>query len=251
MVKIFCHISLLFFLLQFAFCNCSFAQDADKQAKLRLAQGFEEAGEWERAVAIYENLSALEPNNYLFLDGLQRSYSRIKEYGKAMNVIRRWLVFQPRDISKMTTLGGLYYDSGNEAAADSVWKSVIAIEPHNLQIYRIVADEMLEHRLYDPCIRTYLDGRSISKNNEAFADELGNLYTALQQYKSATKEYLRLIKTTPEQLSFIQSRLGTFTAKPEGISAASEVVKSELENLQNNIGTASIICMVIIRGTAI
>ena len=211
------------------------AQDTDKLMKLRLAQGFEEAGEWERAVVLFEDLSTLEPTNYLFLDGLQRSYTQIKEYGKAINVIRRWLIVQPRDISKMTTLGGLYYDSGNEAAADSVWKSVIAIDPRNVQMYRLVADEMLQHRMYDQCIRLYLDGRSMSKSDAAFADELGNLYTALQQYTSATKEYLRLIKTTPDQLPFIQSRLSAFTSKPEGLSAASETVRDELKNLPDNI----------------
>jgi tetratricopeptide (TPR) repeat protein len=213
----------------------AYAQDTDKLAKLRLAQGFEESGEWERAVALYDDLSKLEPNNYLFLDGLQRSYMQIKEYGKAINVIRRWLIFQPGDMNKMTALGGLYYDAGNEAAADSVWKSVIAIDPHNIQIYRVVANEMLQHRMYDQCIKTYLNGRSISKNDAMFADELGNLYAMLQQYTPASKEYLRLIKTTPEQLPLVQSRLSIFTAKPEGISAASETVKDELKNLPDNI----------------
>jgi tetratricopeptide (TPR) repeat protein len=226
---------LLMFIVNSIICTCAFTQDNDKLAKLRLAQGFEEAGEWERAAALYEDLSTIEPNNFLYLDGLQRSYKQIKEYGKAINVIRRWLIIQPGDITKITALGGLYYDSGNEAAADSVWNSVIAIDPHNIQIYRVVANEMLEHRMYDQCIRTYLDGRSMSKSDATFADELGNLYAALQQYASATQEYLRLIKTTPEQLSLVQSRLSVFTAKPEGISAASETVKDELKNEPDNI----------------
>ena len=211
------------------------AQDTDKLAKLRLAQGFEESGEWERAVPLYEYLCTLEPNNFLFLDGLQRSYTQIKEYDKAIQVIRKWLIVQPRDVNKMTTLGGLYYDSGAEEAADSVWKLVIATEPQSMQLYRIVANEKLEHRLYDQSIRTYLDGRAASKNDAEFADELGNLYSALQQYSPATTEYLRLIKTTPEQLSLVQSRLSVFTAKPEGIRAASETVKEELNKFQNNI----------------
>jgi tetratricopeptide (TPR) repeat protein len=225
----------LLFILNFTFYYFSFSQDADKLAKLRLAQGFEEAGEWERAVALYEDLNKLEPNNFLFLDGLQRSYTQIKEYSKAINVIRRWLIVQPRDMIKMTTLGGLYYDSGNETAADSVWKSVIAIDPQNVQVYRVVANEMLQHRMYDQCIRMYLEGRTMSKSDVAFADELGTLYTALQDYTSATQEYLRLIKATPEQLSFIQSRLSVFTAKPEGVDAASAAVKDELKNSPDNI----------------
>lgn len=234
MIKLVSHIALLS-ILNIAFYNFSFTQDTDKTTKLRLAQGFEESGEWERAATLYEDLNTLEPNNYLFFDGLQRSYTQIKEYGKAINVIRRWLILQPRDINMMTTLGGLYYDSGNEVAADSVWKSVIAIDPRNTQLYRVVANEMLQHRMYDQCIRIYLDGRLMSKSDVMFADELGNLYTALQRYTLATREYILMIKTTPEQLSFIQSRLSSFTEKPEGISAASETVKDELKNLPNNI----------------
>jgi outer membrane protein assembly factor BamD (BamD/ComL family) len=226
---------MLLFIVDSIICTCAFTQDTDKLAKLRLAQGFEEAGEWERAAALYEDLDAVEPNNFLYLDGLQRSYKQIKEYGKAVNAIRRWLILQPHDIVKMTTLGGLYYDSGNKAAADSVWKSVVSMDPRNIQIYRVVANEMLEHRLYDQCIRMYLDGRSTSKSDVAFADELGNLYTALQQYNSAAKEYLRLIKTTPEQLSLVQSRLSVFTVKPEGITAAVETVKEELKKAPENI----------------
>jgi len=219
----------------FTFYSVPYAQEDDKITKLRLAQGFEEAGEWEHAVGLYEDLNRLDPKNFIFLDGLQRSYTQIKEYGKAINVVRRWLIYQPGDINKMTALGGLYYDSGNEAAADSMWKSVIAIDPRNTQCYRVVANEMLQHRLYDQCIRTYLDGRVISKSDAAFADDLGNLYAMLQQYAASTKEYLRLIKATPDQLPFIQSRLSTFTVKPEGFSAASEEVREEVKNSPDNI----------------
>jgi tetratricopeptide (TPR) repeat protein len=233
MIKVFIYSALLF-ILNFACCAFSFSQDADKLAKLRLAQGFEESGEWERALPLYENLNTVEPNNFLFLDGLQRCYTQIKEYDKAIKVIRRWLMLQPQDVNKMVTLGGLYYDSGAEASADSVWNHMIATEPKNMQLYRMVANEQLEHRLYDQCIQTYLQGRSMSTNDAEFADELGNLYSALQQYISATTEYLRLIKAAPDQLPLVQSRLSVFTAKPEGIHAASETVKEELDKFQDN-----------------
>jgi tetratricopeptide (TPR) repeat protein len=233
-VRIVVRSSFLFVVL-FALGNFSFGQEIDKLAKLRLAQGCEETGEWERATALYQDLCTLEPNNYLYLDGLQRSYTQIKEYNKAIGVIRRWLIIQPQDVNKMATLGGLYYDSGHEASADSVWNALLALDPHNTQLYRVVANEMLEHRMYDQCIRTYLAGRSASKNDATFADELGNLYSALQQYPAATKEYIRLINTTPDQLSFVQMRLGTFTVKPEGIRAATETVKDALNKVQGNI----------------
>ena len=225
----------LLFTLTFVFFNTAFPQDANTMTKLRLAQSFEEADEWERAATLYEELYKSEPANFIFLDGLRRSYIQLKEYDKAIGIIRRWFITHPRDINLMTTLGGLYYDSGNEPAADSVWKVVLSINPNNVQSYRIVANEMMQHRLYEQCIRTYIDGRTISKSEVLFADELGTLYTALQQYTSATQEYLRLVKKNPDQLSFVQSRLSAIILKPEALRTASEIVKREVENSSENI----------------
>ncbi len=210
------------------------AQETDQMTKLRLAQRFEQAGEWERAVALYEELYRSEPANYVYLDGLQRSYTQMKEYGKAIDIIRAYLHVQPNDVNLTTTLGGLYYDSGQEARADSIWKSVIAGNPKNAHLYRLVAGEMMEHRLYDECIRLYTAGRSVSNNEALFADELGNLYAALQQYASATREYARLLHTSPDQLLLVQSRLSVFTSKPEGLKAATNVIHAESENAPDN-----------------
>jgi DNA uptake lipoprotein len=225
----------LLFTFTFVLFNIVFSQDADKMMKLRLAQSFEEADEWERAVTVYEELYTSEPANYIFLDGLRRSYTQLKEYDKAIGIIRRWSITHPRDINLMTTLGGLYYDSGNETAADSVWKVVLSLDPNNVQSYRIVANEMMQHRLYEQCIRTYIDGRTMSKSEVLFADELGTLYVALQQYTSATQEYLRLMKKNPDQLLFVQSRLNAIILKPEALRAASEIVKAEVKISPDNI----------------
>jgi tetratricopeptide (TPR) repeat protein len=211
------------------------AQETDQMTKLRLAQRFEQAGEWERAVVLYEELYGSEPANYVYLDGLQRSYTQVKEYGKAVKIIRAYLRVRPNDVNLMTTLGGLYYDSGDEQRADSIWKAVIDVNPQNAHLYRLVAGEMMEHRLYDECIRTYTAARSISKNKALFADELGNLYTALQQYASAAREYAQLVQTSPDQLLLAQSRMSVFTSKPDGLKAAAEVVHTEVEEAPDNI----------------
>lgn len=211
------------------------AQESDQMAKLRLAERFEQAGEWERAVALYENLYRSEPTNYTYLDGLQRSYTQIKEYDKAIKVIRSWFLTQPKDVNLMSTLGGLYYDSGQESTADSIWQAVITIDPHNMQLYRLVANEMMEHRLYDQCIRMYTAGRIVSKNETMFADELGSLYSAIQQYGSAAKEYTQLVKKSPDQLLFAQSRLSALTSKPEALRATLKVVSAETATTSDNI----------------
>jgi tetratricopeptide (TPR) repeat protein len=228
----------IFLLITFAFVLFSpgFSQDADIKTKLRLAQILEREAEWEQAVVIYEELYKYDSGNYTYLNGLQRSYTQLKEYNKAIGVIHNWLIINPRDMILLTTLGGLYYDLGNESAADSAWKSALSIDPHNVQSYRIIADEMMKHRLYERCINTYINGRIMCKNEAIFADELGTLYFALQQYASAAQEYIRLIKNNPDQLSFVQSRFNSIITKPEALRAISETVKKEVKNVPENIG---------------
>jgi tetratricopeptide (TPR) repeat protein len=225
----------MIFILVGVWSGIVFPQENDRVIKLRLAQGFAEGGEWERSAALYEELYKSDPLNYTFLNGLQQSYTQLKEYDKAITIIRRWFVTHPRDITLMTTLGGLYYDSGRETTADSVWNSIVAADPRNLQTYRLVANEMMQHRLYDQCIRTYLGGRAMMNSETLFADELGTLYAALQQYPSAAKEYLRLIKKSPDQLAFVQSRLSAIIIKPEALQAIAETVNAAVSASQENI----------------
>jgi len=228
----------IFILFTFALTLFSpaFSQDTDQLIKLRIAQNLEQAGEWEHAVTIYEELYKSDSMNFIFVNGLQHCYTQLKEYDKAIVIIRRWFITHPGDVVLLTTLGGLYYNNGNEAAADSVWNVVMSIDPHNLQIYRVLAGEMMKHRLYEQSIRTYINGRTMGKNETLFADELGTLYAALQQYASAAREYIRLMKNNPDQLSFVESRLKAFIHRPEALRAVSETVKQEVKNASDNIG---------------
>ncbi len=236
------------FILSIVLTIVTLSQETEKMGRLRMAQGFEEAGEWERAVELYESLYNSEPRNYIFVDGLQRSYTQIKEYEKAIFVIRKWLTYQPRDINMKTKLGGLYYDSGNEIVADSIWKSIIASDPANIQLYRIVASEMLDHRLFDKSINIYIEGRRVGKKENLFADELGVIYSALQQYKSAAKEYALLVKFSPEQLPLAQSRLSSITQRPEALKSAIEVVSIDISSAPENIALKRLYVWLLIEG---
>ncbi|HET9130221.1 MAG TPA: tetratricopeptide repeat protein, partial [Terriglobia bacterium] len=199
------------------------AQDAEFQ--LRLAQSLEQGGEWDRAAAMYERLHHSEPDNEVYVQGLQRSYLRLREYGKAIDLVNQQIKRQPANVMLPVSLGGIYYESGSEQQADSVWNHVIQSNPSNIGVYRVVAAEMLEHRLFPQAIHAYLEGRTATGNENAFTDDLANLYTVLQQYEAASKEFIRLLKQSPQQLPFIESRIGSFTIRDAGLQAATSVTR--------------------------
>lgn len=217
------------------------AQEVDAAARFRLAQSFEQAGQWEKAATIYESLFESDRQNYLYFDGLRRSYTQLKEYDKAIQLVNERLLLQPDDVNVLSMLGGLYFKAGQEKKADSLWQNVIRSDPHNVNLYRLVTSQMIEHRLYDQAIRTYLSARAATGNQSLFNDELASLYGALLQFDAATKEYVTIIRTRPQQLPYVQLRMASFTSREEGRKAALSVVQEAVRKWSDEVPLRSLL----------
>ncbi len=211
------------------------AQDADAEFQLRLAQSFEQTGDWERAAALYEKLYGAQPDNELYFEGLRRANLQLRAYEKVVNLVELRLKAQPGNMALLASLGSIYYESGSEQKADSIWNRLIEIDPKNIGLYRVVASQMMEHRLFEQAVNTYRAGRTASGSENAFTDELAGLYTVLQQYTAASIEFIRLLKAYPQQLPFIENRIASFTIRDAGLRAAIEVTRDEVRRGPENI----------------
>lgn len=209
--------------------------------RLKLAQSFEQAGDWERAASLYESLYQSDPSNYVYFDGLRRSYTNLKQYEKAIALVEQRLELQPNDFPLKAALAGLYYQSEEEVVADSIWNLVLKSDPSNANLYRLVASQMIELRLYDKAIATYQRARTATANHRLFAEELASLFGALQQYEAATREYVNILQTNPQQLPFIQSRIASFTIRREATQAALRVVREEIKRTPENTALRSLL----------
>ena len=213
----------------------SSAQQVDIVARLRLAQSFEQAGEWDRAATLYESLLETQPENFVVLEGLRRAYTELKQYDKAVDLIRRQLVGKPADENLLSILGGLYDLSGEPQVADSIWHVVIRKDVKNPNLYRLIAAQLIEHRQYDKAISLYLEGREATKNQALYMEELASLYGALHQFESATHEFVKILRTNPQQVTYIQSRLSSFTGQEEGRLAALNVFRAEIARFPDEV----------------
>ena len=232
---------------------CAFAAFAGAQqigvvAKLRLAQSFEQAGEWDRAVNLYESLLEVNPQNFVVLDGLRRGYTELKQYDKAKDLVRHQLQGNPADENLLSILGGLYDLSGEPLVADSIWHVILKKDPKNVNLYRLIASQLIEHRQYDKAIEMYLEGREGTKNQNIFIEELASLYGALHQYDSATREFVKILRSNPQQATYIQSRLSSFTGREEGRLAALGVFKAEVESTPNDVPLHSVLAWIYMEG---
>ena len=234
-------------------CAWSFAvpalsQEVDLAAKLRLAQSFEQAGEWKKAAAVYESLLESNPDGFVVLDGLRRSYTEMKEYDKAIDLVRQQLWTKPLDENLLSVLGGLYDLAGKTQTADSVWHVVLRRDRQNANLYRMVAAQLIDHREYERAIQIYLEGREATKNQMLFLEELASLYGALHQYESAASEYIKLVRSNPQQVTYVEARLSSFTGREEARRAALVVVQKESQQAPEEVPILSLLAWLYMDG---
>jgi tetratricopeptide (TPR) repeat protein len=226
----------------------TFAQTPDAAMKLRLAQSLERSGDWERAIPIYESLLFGDPQNFVYFDALRRGYVQLKEYAKAIELIRYRLSLQPESAVLLSTLGGVYYQKGEEQRADSVWQAILRSNPSNVSLYRLIANQMMEFRLYDQAIALFLQARTVTGDANVFTGELANLYGVFQQYENAAREYIRLLTQQSSQLADVQSRMSLFLNRPEAITSATKAIREALESRGSSVPLRQLFAWILMEG---
>jgi tetratricopeptide (TPR) repeat protein len=202
------------------------AQSPD--AKFRLAQTYEQAGNFETAAKLYEELLAKDQSNYAYFESVRRMYLQLKRYDDAIALIRRRLATNSTDLPTRTALASTYYKAGMEKDAHTEWDKAIATDPGNPGVYRLVAQSMLENRLLDKTAELYRRARVACKDANLFTIDLAQLLASSMDYAGASVEFLSWLKQNPTQLGFVQARMAAYTNKEEGRSAAIDAVKAGL-----------------------
>lgn len=205
-----------------------FAQPNNDHNVFRLAQAFEQQGDHERALELYRSLYARDPNNFPYFDALRRTFVQLKKYDDAITLSRERLRLLPFDFGLQANIGSLYSMSGRSREADSVWNHVLVSAQKNQVLFRAVAAEQSNQRLFDKAIGTYQRGRKEIGDPFVFANEMGNLYTFMMDYENAAKEFLLLLRQNEQQFDFVQNRLAGIVSKADGLRAVSAVVASEV-----------------------
>lgn len=222
--------------LNTAFSLALMAQGREPDIKFRLAQSYEQSGDFESAVKLHEQILASDSSNIIILEALNRNYVQLKKYDAAIYLVSRALQRSPSDILLLSRLGTLYNLKGDEKHSTASWEKAIAVDPSREGTYRTVAASMTESRLFERAIDVYQRGRTACNAPGLFTNDIAYLYTITLNYTGATTEYIRLIRQTPTQLSYAQSRISSYIVRPDGLKGATTVAeefyKKEPDNLQ-------------------
>jgi cellulose synthase operon protein C len=208
--------------------------DDTLSARYELAETYLQAGQFDRATALLEDLYAAQPETYLFFDRLREAYESAERYDDAILLVEGHMQRQPENTSLFSVKARLLYLKGDEPGAFDAWDDAISADSDSRNTYLTVYQTMFDLRLTDQAIAVLERGREALGDESVFLTDLAYLYSTVGRHEEAVSEYLKLLAASERQLSFIRSRLSRFMEDPQalqaGIAAAEQGVRREPSN---------------------
>ena len=192
--------------------------------KFLLATTYMKDGQYERAIPVLEDLYDEDPSTNAYFLRLKESYSELKRYEDALTLIDDRMGYGPSPYL-LAERGALLFRMDDEEAARRSWRNAINLAPGRSLPYREVYRAMLSVRLYDSATEVLLEAREALAHPGAFRAELADLYSSSASYGLAMEEYVAMILESPDQASYVRSRLARLVQTDEMFEQAIPVVE--------------------------
>lgn len=218
------------------FVSAAHAQATDELNKLRIAGALEQAGEYEKAMDFYRQLYQIAPNNFVYFDGLRRTYMNLKKYDDAKSLIRDRIRIEPTNIVLFCELGDAYYKNDQRDSSMTIWNNAIATDPGNPNTYRAVANTMVSNRLFDNAIEVYKKAEAATNSKAMFVSEIARLYFLNMNYRESLRELLEMLQeqNTVSAVTNIEVQLGMYSSSKDAVEQFTEEMKKQVEDNPGN-----------------
>ncbi len=222
------------------------ANPADMQ--FRLAESYEQSGDFEPAVKLYESIYARDSSNMVVFEALRRDYMQLKWYDNAIALLERMIRKMPDNITLLSSLASVYILRSDEPKADAIWERAIGADPKHDVTYRLVGSAMLQTRQFERAINVYKRGRVACGDPALFAADIAYLYSITLKYSEATAEYLDMVRQNPAQLGYVESRISTYTGRTDGLNAATLTVEKAAKAEPGNLSCQQMLAWLYMEG---
>lgn len=188
-------------------------------ARFQLAESYLRAGQYDRAIALLEQLYASDSNSFVFYDRLKTAYENVKRYDDAVDLIEARLGAAPSPML-MAEKARMIYLSGDEAGAFRTWDEAVEMAPQTRSTYQVVYRSLADARLLDRSIDLLLSARRRLNDPALFRPDLNALFMMTGRYDEAVREQLAMLRDDARQLNNIIASLARQADQREALEAA-------------------------------
>ncbi|WP_246043132.1 tetratricopeptide repeat protein [Fodinibius saliphilus] len=165
---------------------------------------------YQQAFQKFNKLYQEQPNNYTYFNKTVECLINLKKYEQAISLAQQAVdqsSYQPR---AKIRIGEIYYIAGKKKKAFSIWDNISNKYKKDQQVSLQLARTMSRRRAFDRAITVYNQLQQYHTSSNIISSELADTYLQAGKYEQAIREYLQLVKKSPNRLSFIQQRLIRF-----------------------------------------
>ena len=140
-------------------------QPKDAQMQFQLGVAYDRLGQFDKAVAQFEKVLVLDPDNAPALNYLGYSFAdRSMRLPEAETMLRRAVKLEPDNGAYLDSLGWVLYKRGDPAQAAATLEQAIAQSP-DPQIYEHLGDAYNANHQVDKALEAWNKALALSKNN--------------------------------------------------------------------------------------
>ena len=195
----------LFLALFFAFSGQVLAQNPN------LAQHYYNNGEYEKAAAIFQQLTEKSPTNDYYLGRYIDCLLAVEDFAEAEHAIKKALKKNKKKASSLlVTYGKIQEREGKvDDAQKSYLKAIQKLPANRYEIHKL-ANAFIMLTKYDLGIKALKRGAKLLKDENVFATNLGDLYRRKGDYPNMIQSYLESVAAEPGRLHSVESVLMRF-----------------------------------------
>lgn len=214
--------SLLPLAVAFLFGTALKAQDPN------LANQYFMDGEYEKAAALYSQLSDQDEENEYFFNRHMESLINLEKYEEGEKILKKRLKKSPDNVSLYVTYGSFYERQGKMDDANLQYEKAIAKMSGDYASVTRLAQIFTTTSKFDLAVKTFERGSTLMKDENRFAYNLGDLYQRKGETSKMISSYLKALAADPGKLAAVQTRLARFLAP----SDYTELQTQLYENIQ-------------------
>lgn len=174
---------------------------------VRLAQQYQQEGEYEKAAAIYEQLMNQNQRNDYYFDRYIECLVALNQFNTAEQSVKKQMRKSPNNIRLHVTYGNLLALQDKEELANNEYQTAIKKLPADKYQITNLANAFLELSKYQLAVEVYEKGEKLLNDPYLFAYNLAELHRRKGDYEKMVAEYLNSLASNAGRLETIKSLL--------------------------------------------
>lgn len=180
--------------LSLGLASASFGQQIsakERDQQVRLAKDLAKADNYDGALRSLENLYEKLPEDGIVVRALFDLLVRADRYGRAEEVITRYLEGRSGDIKARSDLAALYFKTDRKDEGMTVLEGLIEMAPDEAWPYDIGLNVLVGSDLGEDALGLILQARQAMGDSTIFARDASRIHSGAGRHRQATREQLR------------------------------------------------------------